>query len=68
MLRREWGAERNGKLLHIFIPSESATVVPDFEFQDLTLGRTAALVLDFAEKDLPWQNSDDGDVYVYPIH
>ena len=35
MLKREWGAESNGKLPHLFIPSESATLVPEFAVNDL---------------------------------
>ena len=53
MLKREWGAESNGKLLRLFIPSKTATLVPEFEVEDLPLGRTAALVPEFAVKDLP---------------
>ena len=47
MLTREWGAESNGKLLHLFIPSKNATLVLEFAVEDLPLGRTAALVLNF---------------------
>ena len=53
MLKREWGAENNGKLPYLFIPSETADLVPEFEVEDLPLGRTAALVPGFAVKDLP---------------
>ena len=53
MLKREWGAESNGKLLHLFIPSKTATLVPEFAVEDLHLGKTAALVPGFAVKDLP---------------
>ena len=52
MLKREWGAESNGKLLHLFIPSKNATLVPEFAGKDLPLGRTAVLVPEFAVKDL----------------
>ena len=46
MLKRKWGAESNGKLAHLFIPSRpiTATLVPEFAVEDLSLGRTAALV------------------------
>ena len=44
ILKREWGAESNGKLLHLFIPSKTATLVPEFAVEDLLLGRTAAMV------------------------
>ena len=52
MLKREWGAESNGKLPHLFIPSKTATLVPDFVVEDLPLGRIAALVPVFAVQDL----------------
>ena len=51
MLKREWGAESNGKLPHVLIPT--VTLVPEFAVKDLPLGRTAALVPEFAVKDLP---------------
>ena len=53
MLKREWGAESNVKLQDHFIPSKTATYVPEFEMEDLPLGRIAALVPEFAVKDLP---------------
>ena len=37
MLKREWGEESNGKLLHLFIPSKTATLVPEFAVEDLPL-------------------------------
>ena len=53
MLKREWAAESNGKLPHLFIPSKPATYVPEFAMEDLPLGRIAALVPEFAVKVLP---------------
>ena len=54
ILKREWGAESNGKLSHLFIPSKTATLVAEFAVEDLHLGRTAALVVpEFAVKNLP---------------
>ena len=53
MLKREWSVEGNAKLLHLFIPSRTATLVPEFAVEDLSLDRTAALVPEFAVKDLP---------------
>ena len=38
MLKKEWAAEDNGKLPHLFIPSKSATLVPEFVVEDLPLG------------------------------
>ena len=53
MLKGEWGAESNGKLPHLFIPSKTATMVPAFALEDLPLDRTPAFVPEFAVKDLP---------------
>ena len=52
MLKREWGAESNGRLPHLFILSKTATTVPEFPLEILPLGRIAALVSEFALKDL----------------
>ena len=53
MLKRKWGAESNGKLPHLYIPSKTATLVPQFAVEDLPFDRTATLVPEFAVKDLP---------------
>ena len=53
MIKRERGAESNGKLPHLFFPSKTATHVPEFAMEDLPLGTIAALVPEFAVKDLP---------------
>ena len=44
--------ESNGKLPHLFIPSKTATWVPEFAMENLPLGRIATLVPEFAVKDL----------------
>ena len=49
---KEWGAESNRKLLHLFIPSKTATLVPEFAVENLPLGITAVTVPEFAVKDL----------------
>ena len=61
MLKREWGAEINGKLPHLFIPSKIVTLVPAFAVQDLPLARTAASVPEFAVKHHPLAEHYDGD-------
>ena len=48
MLKREWSAENNGKLSHLFIPSKTATLVPEFAVKYLPL------VPEFAVKVLPF--------------
>ena len=35
MLKRECGAKSNGKLPHLFIPINTATLVPEFAAKDL---------------------------------
>ena len=50
MLKREWGAETNGKLPHLFILSTTAALVPEFAVEDLPLIRTAAFVRDCASE------------------
>ena len=52
MLKREWGAESNGKLPHLFIPQKNATLVLEFPVDDLPSGRTTGLVHELAVKDL----------------
>ena len=59
MLKREWGAQTNGKLLHLFIPSKTAAWVPEFAVEDRPLSRTAAFVVDFSEGPALGQNTDD---------
>ena len=53
MLKREWVAESNGKLPHLFIPSKTATMVPEFAVEDLPLGTIAVLVPELTGKELP---------------
>ena len=53
MINGEWDAESDRKLPHLFIPSETATLVPVFVVEDLPLRTTAALLPEFAVKDLP---------------
>ena len=53
LLKREWGAESNGKVPYLFIPSKSVAWVPGFAVEDLPLSRTVALVPEFPVKDLP---------------
>ena len=69
MLKREWGAESNGKLSHLSIPSKTATWITRFAVEDLPLSRTAALVPEFAVNDLPLgQNTHDDDIEPQQSH
>ena len=53
MPKRKWGAEINGKLSHLFIPSKTATLVIVFAVEDLPVGRTATLVMSLQWKTCP---------------
>ena len=44
MLRRECGVENNGKLLHLSIPSKTATLVPEFVVENLPLSTIATFI------------------------
>ena len=61
MLKREWGAESNGKPPYLSIPSKTAAWVPEFAVDDLPLSRTAAYVPEFAVKNLPLDTISDDD-------
>ena len=71
MLKRECGAESNGKLPHLSIPSKTAAWVPEFEVEDLPLSRTAAWVPEFAVNDLSLGRIlcyYDDDIIIYNIN
>ena len=54
MLKRKWGVESNGKLPHLFIPSDRPTATLDPEIAELLpLSGTAVLVSEFAVNNLP---------------
>ena len=59
MLKREWSAESNEKLQHLFTPSKTATQVAEFAMEYLPWGRIAALV---PEGPALGQNTDDDDL------
>ena len=61
MLKREWGAESNGKLLHLFIPSKTATLVPEFAVKDLPWTEHSD------DKDDEFQNVKDLDISLLDV-
>ena len=63
MLKKEWGAESNGKQPHLLITSKIATLVHEFAVEDLPLDRTAILVPAFGVKTCPWAEHNDDDDY-----
>ena len=59
MLKREWGAEINGRLPHLLIPSKTANLIAKSAVEDLPLGRTTALVPEMQWKTCPWEEHSD---------
>ena len=53
MIKREWGAESNGKLPHLVIPSKTAPLIPEFAVEDLLSAELQPWFLALAVKDLP---------------
>ena len=45
MLKREWGAESNGKLPHLFIPDETANLFLEFAVKYLPFGQNTLMVM-----------------------
>ena len=71
MLKREWGAESNGKLPHLFIPSNTATLIPDFAVEDCLWTvlqswflRSQWMTCPLAEHSDDDDDDDDDDVYL----
>ena len=52
MLKIEWGAEINEKLAHLSMSCKTAAWVREFAVEYLPFSRTAAMVPEFAVKDL----------------
>ena len=57
MLKREWGAESNGKLQQLFVPAESAALVPEFAVEDLPLAELQPWFLAYNEVPALGQNT-----------
>ena len=58
MLKREWGAESNGKIPHLFILSKTAALVPEFAVEDSAFGQNCSLgACVYSEKPVLGQNT-----------
>ena len=53
MLKREWGAESNEKLPHLFIPGKTTALVPELVAKDLPSAELQSWIPVLAVKDLP---------------
>ena len=63
MLKREWGAESNKKLSHLFIPRLTATLVPEFAVEDIPSVGQQPRFLYLQFRTCPWTEHSD-DIYI----
>ena len=68
MLKREWGAESNGKLPHLFIPSKTATLVPVFAGKNCLWTELQPWFLRLQWKTCPWAEHSDDDGMDFKVH
>ena len=61
MLKREWGAESNVKLPHLFVPSETAILVPEFTMETCLCTEMQIWFLHLQWKTCPWAEHSDHD-------
>ena len=54
MLKREWGAESNGKLQYLFIPGKTAALVTEFAVEELPSAELQPLFLSLQWKTCLW--------------
>ena len=67
MLKREWGAERNGKLPHLFIPSKTATWFLSFLWKTCLWTELQPGSLVCSESPALGQNTHDDDYDDDPV-
>ena len=63
MVKRDWGAESNGKLLHLFIHSKTAPLVPEFAVQNLPSAEMQPRLLRLQLRTCPWAEHSNDDFY-----
>ena len=63
MLKREWGAESNGKLPHLSIPGKTAALVPEFAVEDLPYAELQTYFLRLQRRTCPWAEHSDFDYF-----
>ena len=61
MLKKDWGAESNGKLPYLSIPSKTATLIAEFAVEDLPLEELELWFLSIQWKTCPWTEHFDDD-------
>ena len=61
VLKRDWGAESNGKLPHLFILSKTAASVPEFVVEDLASAALQSRFLRLQWRTCPWAEHTDDD-------
>ena len=61
MLKKEWGAESNGKLPHLFIPAKTAALLAEFAVEDMPSAELQLWFLRLKWRTWPWAEHSDGD-------
>ena len=61
MLKREWGAESNGKLRTYSIPGKTSALVPEFTVGDLSSAELQPRFLRLQRRTCPWAEHSDDD-------
>ena len=64
MLKREWRAESNGKLPHLFIPGKTAALVPEFAVEDLPSAELQSRFLSLHLRTCPWAEHSNDHMYI----
>ena len=65
MIKRDWGAERNGKLPHLFIPhNKTAAMVPEFTVEDRPSAELQHSFLRLKWRTCPWAQHFDDDILI----
>ena len=67
MLKREWGAENNGKLPHLSIPSKTAAWVPVFAMKTCLWSELWPLFLKLQWRTCLWAEHSYDDINIYCI-
>ena len=65
MLKREWGAESNGMLPHLFIPGKIAVLVLEFAVEDLPSAELQPWSLHLLCRTCPWAEHSEIYIYIY---
>ena len=67
-LKREWDAESNGKLPHLFIPGKTGALVPEFAVEDVPLAGLQPWFPSLQWKTCYWAEHADDDILLKTMY